>query len=179
MKSISPRLETIGFPDRPTSHVLVANSFSFLSFDELMEVYAESNADNTRFLYLELPMEERLAAVHQGFKDYLVSFFEHPNNRCFILFAQDLAVSALRIKETADDQFLIEGLETRKDMRGQGLATLLLQTSIDHVLAIHPNAFFSSHASNLASVKVHRHAGFAIDRSEEDGGAWMSRNPND
>jgi predicted GNAT family acetyltransferase len=176
---ILQRIETIGFPDRPTLRVLVANSFSLLSFDELMEVYAESNEDNTRFLYLELPMEKRLAAVRQGFKDYLVSFFEHPNNRCFILFAHDLAVSALRIKETEHDQFLIEGLETRKDMRGQGLATLLLQTSIDHVLAIHPNAFFESHASNLASVKIHRNVGFAIERSEVDGGAWMSRNPND
>lgn len=89
---------------------------------KLMDVYAESNLENTDFFCPEEPDKEvAVRMVESGFLDFLKNeFFKEPEAVCWVLEADGVWVSALRICRIPEGPYYLEALETRPDRRRQG-----------------------------------------------------------
>lgn len=89
---------------------------------KLMDVYAESNLENTDFFCPEEPDKEAaVRMVESGFLDFLKNeFFKEPQAVCWVLEEDGVWVSALRICRIPEGPYYLEALETRPDRRRQG-----------------------------------------------------------
>lgn len=95
---------------------------------KLMDVYAESNLENTDFFCPEEPDKEAaVRMVESGFLDFLKNeFFKEPEAICWVLEEDGVWVSALRTCKIPEGPYYLEALETRPDRRRQGYGVRLL-----------------------------------------------------
>ena len=98
---------------------------------KLMDVYAESNLENTDFFCPEEPDKEAaVRMVESGFLDFLKNeFFKEPEAVCWVLEEDGVWVSALRICRIPEGPYYLEALETRPDRRRQGYGVRLQQAA--------------------------------------------------
>lgn len=94
----------------------------------IMDIYAESNMENTDYFYPDIEDKElALYKVESDFLDYIgTEFLSCPANSYWILEEDGVWVSALRLYEIKEGFYYIEALETRPDRRRQGCAFRLL-----------------------------------------------------
>ena len=149
--------------------------FSDLDPRKLMDVYAESNLENTDYFYPELENKaEAVKKVEAGFLDYLErDFFHTPNPSYWVLEEDGRWVSALRLNELKPGFYYLEALETRPDCRRKGCAARLLTGVIETLKKQGP---FELHdcvgKKNKASLRAHLKCGFQI--VAEDGCDYLS-----
>lgn len=107
---------------------------------KLMDVYAESNLENTDFFCPEEPDKEAaVRMVESGFLDFLKKeFFKEPEAICWVLEEDGVWVSALRTCKIPEGPYYLEALETRPDRRRQGYGVRLLSEVLDAMKAEGP-----------------------------------------
>ena len=145
--------------------LLRISNYSELDERQLMDVYAESNYENTDYFY---PEEENKAVavrmVENGFLDYLKNdFFNKAEASYWILEEDGIWISALRICRVQSGLYYLEALETRADKREKGYGSLLL-SSVINVLKKEGNFRLCDcvNKKNYASLRVHEKCGFKI-----------------
>lgn len=129
-----------------------------LDFRQLMDIYEESNLENGNEMYHFVSDNLKLLYAEQSFYQYLSEcFFPTAGAKYAVWLEEERYVSALRL-EPYQDGLLIEGLETRPDMRNRGFAKKLLFS----VRASTGETPLYSHVAkkNLASVRTHLSCGF-------------------
>lgn len=145
--------------------LLTITRFSELDARKLMDVYAESNFDNTDCFYPDLADKaEAVRRVEAGFLDYLENdFFTRPECAYWILVDGGVWVSALRTFRTAPGLYELEALETRPDRRRGGCAARLL-TGVARELARQGPFRLRDRVGrkNTASLRTHKTCGFRI-----------------
>lgn len=131
---------------------------------KLMDVYAESNLENTDFFCPEEPDKEAaVRMVESGFLDFLKNeFFKEPEAVCWVLEEDGVWVSALRICRIPEGPYYLEALETRPDRRRQGYGVRLCDCV---------------GKKNAASLKAHEKCGFRI--VSEQGYDYLHREADD
>ena len=132
---------------------------------KLMDVYAESNLENTDFFCPEEPDKEAaVRMVESGFLDFLKNeFFKEPQAICWVLEEDGVWVSALRICRIPEGPYYLEALETRPDRRRQGYGVRLLSEVLDAMKAEGPFRLCDCVGKkNAASLKTHEKCGFRI-----------------
>ena len=99
----------------------------------LMDIYAESNLENTDYFYPELTdKQEAVRRVERDFLNYLeTTFLSSGENTLLIWEEQGIWVSALRLYHVREGFFYIEALETRPDFRRSGYAAKLLRETTE------------------------------------------------
>ena len=149
--------------------------FSDLDPRKLMDVYAESNLDNTDYFFPELEDKgEAVKKVEAGFLEYLeLDFFQSTGPSYWVLEEDGLWVGALRLNELKPGFYYLEALETRPDSRRKGCAVRLLTGVIE---ALRQQGPFELHdcvgKKNEASLRTHLKCGFRI--AAEDGLDYLS-----
>lgn len=131
----------------------------------LMDVYAESNFENTDYFFPDEENKElAVQKVETGFLDFLKNEFFLQNEAAYWIFEENgVWYSALRTCKVPNGPYYLEALETRPDFRGEGYASLLLSNVLD---ALKENGPFRIcdcvSKKNTASLKVHEKCGFQI-----------------
>ena len=141
------------------------DAFSKLDKRRLMDVYAESNYENTDYFYPDMTDKKRAAElVEEGFLDFLENeFFKREGSAYWILEDEDEWVSALRTSRIEEGLYYIEALETRPDSRRKGYAERLLGSVIDELKKSGPFRLCDCvWKKNEASVRTHLKCGFVI-----------------
>ena len=131
----------------------------------LMDVYAESNFENTDYFYPDdADKAEAVRKVEAGFLDFLrTEFFTREGNVYWILEENALWVSACRISTVRPGLFYLEALETRPDCRKQGCAARLLTGVLEEMKRDGPFRLCDcAGKGNRASLKTHEACGFRI-----------------
>ncbi|MBR5410758.1 MAG: GNAT family N-acetyltransferase [Clostridia bacterium] len=159
--------------------LLKITAFHDLDARKLMDVYAESNADNTAYF---CPGETDLASavkkVEEGFLEYLKNdFFRRDEAVYWVLEEDGVWVSALRTCRVGRELYYLEALETRPDRRMKGCAANLLSGVL---------ADMKQHGAfrlcdcvgkrNAASLKTHETCGFRI--VSQDGFDYLQNETN-
>lgn len=136
----------------------LVRSMKELPFGALMEIYAQSNRENSEELWPELSAGEGLLRVEQDFYQYLRQVFFRTQGASYYLWEKDgHPVSALRL-EPYRDGLLLEALETAPEHRQKGYAAALIRGVQESL----PEAKIYSHVSkrNVASLRTHLACGF-------------------
>lgn len=129
-----------------------------LRFGELMEVYAESVAENGAEFYPHLCENEQILQARQDFYAYLKQgFFTLAGDRYCIWEEDGRYLCALRLQDYRDG-LLLEALETRPQVRRRGYAEKLIR-AVQKQIGQTPLYSHISH-KNAASIGVHRKCGF-------------------
>ena len=131
----------------------------------LMDVYAESNFENTDWFYPDdTDKVGALRKVEAGFLDFLRSeFFSREGGVYWVLEENALWVSACRISAIRPGLFYLEALETRPDCRKQGCAARLLTGVLEEMKRDGPFRLCDCVGKgNRASLKTHEACGFSI-----------------
>ena len=132
---------------------------------KLMDVYAESNYENTEYFFPdESNKETAVQKVEAGFMSYLKDEFYSLNEATYwILEGNGIWCSALRTCKILNGPYYLEALETRPDLRGKGYATKLLSGVLD---ALEKDGSFRLcdcvSKKNAVSLKTHEKCGFHI-----------------
>ena len=135
----------------------IVTSLRQLRFGELMEVYADSNAEKVSD-WPNLPHGYALTLAEQDFRQYLDEvFFRTPGAFCALWEASGRYVSVLRL-EPYKDGFLLEGLETHPDHRKKGYAAKLIAAVQQQLGSVKMYSHVSKR--NTASLKTHEKCGF-------------------
>ena len=102
--------------------LLKITNYHDLDKRRLMDVYAESNLENTDYFYPdEADKGAAVQRVEDGFLDFLKNdFFEKAEASYWIQEADDVWVSALRTCKVQTGLYYLEALETRPDQRKKG-----------------------------------------------------------
>ncbi len=148
-----------------TSALHIVTEYAELDGPRLMEVYAESNLENTDYFFPE--MEDKALAVkkvEEGFLAFLRDeFYAGPGPTYYVLEEAGAWVSALRMNELEPGFYYLEALETRPDRRRQGCAARLLREVTDHLKAKGPFRIRDCVSKkNEPSVRTHLSSGFTI-----------------
>ena len=136
---------------------------------KLMEVYAESNLENTDYFYPDVTDKtEAVRMVEAGFLDFLQNeFFARPGSVYWVLEKKGIWMSAVRTTKIRDGLYYLEALETRPDHRKKGYGAKLLCGISDALKEEGPFRLCDCVSKkNTASIKTHLKCGFRI-RSEE------------
>ncbi|MBO4471181.1 MAG: GNAT family N-acetyltransferase [Clostridia bacterium] len=131
---------------------------------KLMDVYSESNYENTDYFFPEeTDKEKAVRQVEAGFLDFLKNdFFSKPEAAVWVYEESGTWFSALRTCRVRDVYFL-EALETRPDQRKKGYAALLLSAVADALKKQGPFRLYDCVSKrNTASLKTHEKCGFRI-----------------
>ena len=132
---------------------------------ELMDVYSESNLENTEYFFPEeTDKEAAVKKVEAGFLDFLKNdFFDQAEAAYWILEADGVYVSALRTCRIQDGLYYLEALETRPDRRQKGYGAMLLSMVLDSLKENGPFRLCSCVGKkNIASLKTHEKCGFRV-----------------
>ena len=145
--------------------LLKITRYGDLDTRKLMDVYAESNAANTRFFCPDEPDErEAVRKAEAGFLDFLKNdFFCQSEAACWVYAEAGVWLSAARTCKIRPGLYYLEALETRPDQRQKGYASLLLAGIADTLKK--DGAFRLCDCvekTNAASLKTHEKCGFAI-----------------
>ena len=151
------------------------------SVDErkLMDIYGESNSDNTAFFCPdETDPEKAVRKVEEGFLDFLKNgFLARPGNTVWVLEENGAWVSALRTSRISDGLYYLEALETRPDSRRAGYGSALLSEVIS---ALKETGAFRLcdcvGKGNAASLRTHEKCGFEI--ISEEGYDYLEGEPD-
>ena len=161
------------------------SSFCELNARALMDIYAESNAENAAELYPEMEKEAAVARIEKEFLEFLENtFFKSEESKYCVLSENGAWVSALRLcrvrgHEQKPDSALyyLEALETSPELRRRGHAAKLLSLVIEK---LKEGGAFSIRdcvsKRNAASLKTHKKCGFRI--VAEQGFDLLSDDPN-
>lgn len=141
------------------------NSFSDIDCRKLMDIYAESNYENTDYFYPET--EDKACAVkkvEEGFLLYLESeFFSCLGHSYWILQEGDVWVSALRLYRLKPRFYYLEALETHPEYRKKGMASQLIN---EVICELKKQGSFKIcdcvDKKNTASLQTHKKCGFKI-----------------
>ena len=131
---------------------------------KLMDIYSESNYENTDYFFPEeTDKEKAVRQVEAGFLDFLKNdFFSKPEAAVWVYEESGTWFSALRTCRVRDVYFL-EALETRPDQRKKGYAALLLSAVADALKKQGPFRLYDCVSKrNTASLKTHEKCGFRI-----------------
>ena len=131
----------------------------------LMDIYAESNLENTDYFYPELTdKQEAVRRVERDFLNYLeTAFLSSGENTLLIWEEQGIWVSALRLYRMREGFFYIEALETRPDFRRSGYAAKLLCETTEMLKKTGPFRLCDNvDKQNEASLATHRVCGFSV-----------------
>lgn len=131
---------------------------------KLMDVYSESNYENTDYFFPDEPDKEKAARqVEAGFLDFLKNdFFSKPEAAIWVYEENGTWLSALRTCKVRDVYYL-EALETHPDQRKKGYGALLLSAVVDAMKKEGPFRLCDCVSKkNLPSLKTHEKCGFRI-----------------
>ncbi len=138
--------------------IVIFEKLKDLDFRQLMDVYEESNLKSGHEMYREDTEPLQLLRAEQSFYQYLSEcFFSVSGAKYAVWVEEDRYMSALRI-EPYQDGLLVEGLETRPDMRNRGYAKKLLASVVASVGEI--PMYSHVEKKNEASVRTHLSCGF-------------------
>lgn len=148
-------------------HVMLIRRTEFQEVDarKLMDVYSESNYENTAYFFPdEADKEAAVRKVEAGFLDYLKNdFFGNRDAAYWILAADGVWVSALRTCMIQEGLYYLEALETRPDRRRRGYGAELLAGVVDSLKKNGPFRLCSCvDKKNVASLKTHEKSGFRV-----------------
>ena len=131
----------------------------------LMDIYSESNFENTDYFFPDEENKEiAVQKVEIGFLDFLKNEFFSQNEAAYWIFEENgVWHSALRTCKVLNGPYYLEALETRPDSRKKGYASLLLLSVLD---VLKKGGSFRIcdcvGKKNPASLKVHKKCGFQI-----------------
>ena len=132
---------------------------------KLMDVYAESNIENTDYFYPdEVRKDVAIQKVEKRFLEFLQrEFFKQADATYWILEEDDVWISGLRTCRIRNNLYYLEALETKPDRRKKGYGSLLLSGVVD---ALKQEGSFRLcdcvSKKNVASLKTHEKCGFQI-----------------
>ncbi len=132
---------------------------------KLMDVYSESNYENTDYFFPEeADKEAAVRKVEAGFLDFLKNdFFTKTDATYWILEINAVYVSALRTCRIRKGLYYLEALETRPDCRRKGYGAMLLSSVADSLKENGPFRLCScASKKNVASLKTHEKSGFQV-----------------
>ena len=156
--------------------LLRITQFSDLDARKLMDIYAESNLENTDYFYREISDKaEAVKRVEERFLEYLEKdFFHTPGPSYWVLEVDGRWVSALRLNELKPGFYYLEALETRPDCRRKGYCARLLTEVIEALKNQGPFRICDCVGKrNQASLRTHLKCGFQI--VAEDGYDYLSQ----
>ena len=160
--------------------LLKIEKYRDLNRRKLMDIYNESNFENTDYFFPnETNKETAVQKVEEGFMDFLKNeFFQQKEAAYWILEENGVWYSALRTCKVPDGPYYLEALETRPDFRGKGYASLLLSSVLDAFRKDGPFRLCDCISKrNTASLKVHEKCGFQI--VSENGYDYLQNEEND
>ena len=153
--------------------------FEDLDCRKLMEIYAESNAENAEDFFPEIEdRAEALRRTEEAFLGFLrEEFFTGPDPSCWVLEEDGIWVSALRLNRLKPGFYYLEALETRPDCRKRGCASRLLRGMLG-TLAKEGSFRLCDCVGkrNLPSLRTHEACGFRI--VSEEGMDYLCGEPN-
>ena len=133
---------------------------------KLMDIYSESNFENTDYFFPEEPDKEKaVRQVESGFLDFLENdFFGNQTEPAVWVYEENgIWLSALRTCMVQPGVHYLEALETRPDRRKNGYAARLLSGVTDALEKKGPFRLCSCVSKkNTASLKTHEKCGFRI-----------------
>lgn len=132
---------------------------------KLMDVYSESNFENTAYFYPdETNKEVAVRKVESGFLHFLKDdFFSNAKAAYWVLEEEGIWISALRTCEIQPGLYYLEALETRPDRRQKGYGASLLSGVLEEMKADGPFRLCDCvDKQNTASLKTHEKCGFRI-----------------
>lgn len=143
--------------------LIIAECFGAIRFSELMDVYAEGNAENGAQNYPKESKYQQVLNAERDFYQYLNEIFFKQSGAIYALWEQEKHyVAALRL-EPYRDGLLLSALETHPDARRRGYASALIRALIDHLRARGTGILYSHVSmSNSASLALHKQCGFQI-----------------
>lgn len=147
------------------SQLLRITSYSDVRERDLMDIYAESNLDNTDYFYPDESNKlKAVRLVEVGFLDYLEhDFLKQDGATLWVWVVNGQWVSALRTSKIKDRLYYLEALETALEYRHKGYASELLFAVIDALKTDGPFRLCDCvNKNNLASLKTHQKCGFKI-----------------
>lgn len=131
----------------------------------LMDVYSESNYENTDYFFPDEPDKEAaVQKVEAGFLSFLKNdFFNKADATYWILEINGVYVSALRTCMIQKGLYYLEALETRPDQRRKGYGAKLLSLVVGSLKENGPFRLCSCVSKkNTASLKTHVKCGFQV-----------------
>ena len=140
-------------------------TFDQVNGKQLMDVYRESNAENTAYFYPDISdKNEALQNVERDFLRYIEhDFLADSKNRLMVLEKDGIWVCALRLYCVAERLYYIEALETSPEHRRKGYAAQLLTGVMDLLKEQGPYTIRDCvDKKNTASLLTHQKAGFVI-----------------
>ena len=133
---------------------------------KLMDIYSESNFENTDYFFPEEPDKEKaVRQVESGFLDFLENdFFGNQTEPAVWVYEENgIWLSALRTCMVQPGVHYLEALETRPDWRKNGYAARLLSGATHALEKKGPFRLCSCVSKkNTASLKTHEKCGFRI-----------------
>ena len=145
--------------------ILRISDYGDLDERRLMDIYAESNFENTDYFYPdETDKKTAVDRVESGFLRFLKEeFFKQTKAACWVFEEEGEWISALRTCEIQAGLYYLEALETRPDRRKAGYGALLLSGVLE---ALKEDGSFRLcdcvGKKNAASLKTHEKCGFRI-----------------
>ena len=139
----------------------IARSMSELPFEQLMEVYKETNIRSAERHWGSVSSAYGLTMAQRLFYEQLqCGFYSIPDAMYCLWFVDGECVSALRL-EPWKDGWLLAALETAPAHRKRGYAQALV-TAVQGYLMAQGAVRLYSHISqrNVASIRVHQRCGF-------------------
>ena len=149
--------------------IIEINTFDQVDGRKLMDVYRESNTENTDYFYPNVSnKDDALQKVECDYLNYIENdFLANNKNRYMVLEHDGLWVCALRLYCIDDKLYYIEALETHPEYRRKGYAAQLLTDVID--LLKERGAYMIRDCvdkKNMASLLTHQKVGFVINSGE-------------
>ena len=145
--------------------LLRISRFDDLDERKLMDIYSESNFENTDYFFPDMrDKKEAVRRVEEGFLGFLKDeFFSQSGSEYWVLESDGVWVSALRLSRIEKGLYYLEALETRPDCRRQGHAARLLDGVIDELKKAGPFRICDCISKrNTASIRTHEKCGFSI-----------------
>ena len=156
--------------------LLGIKKYDDLNERKLMDVYAESNYENTEYFFPnETDKSVAVQKVEGGFLDFLkTDFFKKTEATYWILAEDEDWISALRTCMVQRDVYYLEALETRPDHRRNGYGALLLSNVVEELKKAGPFRLCDCVSKkNIASLKTHEKCDFQI--VSEEGYDYLSK----
>lgn len=145
--------------------LLRIDKYRDLNKRKLMDIYTESNFENTDYFFPdETNKEIAVQKVEEGFLNFLKNEFFLQNEAAYWIWEENgVWYSALRTCKVLNGPYYLEALETRPDFRGMGHASLLLSNVLDVLRKEGPFRICDCVSKkNTVSLKVHEKCGFQI-----------------
>ncbi|MBR3241928.1 MAG: GNAT family N-acetyltransferase [Parasporobacterium sp.] len=143
--------------------------FEEIDQHQLMDLYAEGNAENTDYFYPEMADKKAaISKVEDDFLNYIRTEFLGGGNTYWVLEADGRWISALRLYPLEQEFYYLEALETHPAFRQQGYASKLLNAVISELKKTGSFVLCDCVSKkNMASIQTHLKCGFII--ASEDG----------